>query len=97
MLRKKDTFQVIINSSIADVDVMKYHFKILPKYGFNFITDRKNGNEFIYCNPKRTKKMNGYNLSDVDVYRDNTIYTKYESIALCLKCPHSGICSNKGG
>lgn len=98
MLRRKDTFQVIIDSSIADMDTMKYYFKILPKYGFNFVTDRKNGNknQFVYCNSKRAKKMQAYNVSDINVYRDDRLYEKYKSVALCSKCPHSGICSNEG-
>lgn len=97
MLRKKDTYQVMINSSITDMDIMKYYFKILPKYGFNFVTDGKNGNRFVYCNSKRAKKMQAYNVSDINVYRDNRLYEKYKSVALCSKCPHFGICSYKGG
>lgn len=96
-LRKKDTYQVMIDSSIADTNITRYYFKILPKYGFNFVMDRKNGNEFIYCNSKRAKKMQAYNVSDINVYRDNKLYEKYKSVALCSKCPYSGICSYKGG
>ena len=99
MLRKKDTYQVIIDSSIADMDTMKYYFKILPKYGFNFVTDKKNGNknQFVYCNSKRAKKMQALIPEELQLYYDNELYEKIKTDYVCLKCPHYKICSYKGG
>jgi len=95
MLRKKDTYQVIIDNRKCNKDMLKYYYKIFPKYDFYFI--RNIDALYYWCNPQRAKKMKALVPEELQLYYDNKMYEKIKTDYVCLKCPHYRICSYKGG
>lgn len=95
MLRKKDTYQIIIDNGKCNKDTLKYYYKIFPKYNFYFI--RNIDALYYWCNPQRVKKMKALIPEDIQLYYDNELYEKIKNDSVCLRCPHYKICSYKGG
>lgn len=95
MLSKKDTYQITIDNRKCNKDILKYYYKIFPKYNFYFI--RNIDALYYWCNPQRAKKMKVLVPEELQLYYDNEMYEKIKTDYVCLKCPHYRICSYKGG
>lgn len=100
-LKNEKCFMYQIDHKLVNKKLLNYYLKMLPKYGFKAVGERKNkeGNSIIsvYCNKERAEKVKVYD-DVMELYADNSLVsTPSNTTYVCSKCKYYSECLGEGG